>query len=104
MEATKSIYPKYKDKVLFIDVDVDLTEPEEAIRDFRDSNGYPVTFAIGNKDVLVNYKIISTSTKYGIKDGIIVGSISGILFSYTWLRTVKSYRQLSSGKWKSSQK
>ncbi|MEM3065310.1 MAG: hypothetical protein QW177_08050 [Candidatus Nitrosotenuis sp.] len=31
---------------------------------------------------------------------VIVGSISGILFSYTWLRTVKSYRQLSSGKWK----
>ncbi|HXG74084.1 MAG TPA: hypothetical protein VNK44_04640 [Candidatus Nitrosotenuis sp.] len=31
---------------------------------------------------------------------IIIGSISGILFSYTWMRTVKSYRQLSSGKWK----
>jgi len=29
-----------------------------------------------------------------------VGSIGGILFCYTWVRTVKSYRQLSSGKWK----
>jgi peroxiredoxin len=79
LEAAKSVYPKYKDKVMFIDVDVDLTEPEEAIRAFRDSNGYPVTFAVGNKDVLVNYKIISTSIKYGIKDGIIVYSDVGPL-------------------------
>lgn len=42
----------------------------------------------------------------GIKDGtlntlwIIAGAVAGILFSYSWIRTVKSYGQLSTGKWK----
>ena len=31
---------------------------------------------------------------------IIVGSVGGILFAYTWLRIVTSYKQLSRGKWK----
>ena len=30
---------------------------------------------------------------------IVLGAIGGGLFSYTWIRTVKSYSQLSYGKW-----
>ncbi len=30
---------------------------------------------------------------------IILGAIGGVLFSYTWIRTVTSYSQLSYGKW-----
>lgn len=42
----------------------------------------------------------------GIKDGvlnmwwILAGSSAGILFSHSWIRTVKSHSQLSTGKWK----
>lgn len=42
----------------------------------------------------------------GIKDGILntwwilAGAAAGILFSYSWIRTVKSYSQLSAGKWR----
>ena len=41
------------------------------------------------------------TTSFEISDmWVLAGSIAGILFSYSWYRTVESYKQLSSVKWK----
>lgn len=45
--------------------------------------------------ILFNVSITSPNNAF-----LFIGSISGILFCYAWVRTVKSYRQLSAGKWK----
>lgn len=79
LEASKAVYPKYKDRVLFLDISIDLTENGDVIKSFKERNGYPAEFALANRDVLINYKILSTSTKYGIRDGVIVYSDVGPL-------------------------
>lgn len=75
--SSKTVYPRYKDRVLFLDISVDLTESADTIRAFRESNGYTAEFALADRDMLIDYKVFSTSTKYGIRDGIVVYSDVG---------------------------
>ncbi len=79
LEAAKRVYPKYEDRVALIIINADLTEDKETIKRYRDANTYPGKFAIGNGDLITDYRVISTSTKYGIRDGIIVYSDVGPL-------------------------
>src|SRR2546428_10081987 len=88
----------YKDKLfeqykLFLKMIDNLNERRSTANNF---------FLSVNTGLLTALGILSS---LGIKVGIlntlwiIVGAAAGILFSYSWIRTVKSYGQLSSGKW-----
>lgn len=79
LDASKNVYPKYASNISFVSIGIDLSETKEDIENYRKSNGYPGEFAIGSRDIIVDYKVSSTSTKYGIRDGIVVYSgIGGI--------------------------
>ncbi len=80
------IYPKYKDKVDFIAIDLDLKEDEKIIREYRDRYNHQfIQFAPGKAEILENYAIRYTTTKYAVsKDGIILWKGSGELDANTW--------------------
>lgn len=88
----------YKDKLfeqykLFLKMIDNLNERRSTANNF---------FLSVNTGLLTALGILSS---LGIKGGIlntwwmIAGAAAGILFSYSWIRTVKSYGQLSGGKW-----
>lgn len=79
LDAAKNVYPRYEDNVSLISIGIDFSEPADTIAKYRDSNGYPGIFAIGNKEVMLDYKVSSTATNYGIKDGFIVYSDIGAI-------------------------
>lgn len=89
----------YKDKLfeqykLFLKMIDSLNERRSTANNF---------FLSVNTGLLTALGILSS---IGIKSGILntwwilAGAAAGILFSYSWIRTVKSYGQLSAGKWK----
>lgn len=80
------VYPKYKDKVDFIAMSLDLNEDERIIREYRDRyNHKDIQFAPGKAEILDNYAIRYTTTKYAVsKDGIILWKGSGELDAKTW--------------------
>ena len=50
----------------------DTTESLAKIADYRDSNGYPWTFAAGPRQIAADYGVRVQSTKFGIdRDGVI---------------------------------
>jgi len=84
--AVDQVYPKYKDKVDFIAMSLDLNEDERIIREYRDRyNHKDIQFAPGKADILDNYAIRYTTTKYAVsKEGIILWKGSGELDAKTW--------------------
>ncbi|MBI5355906.1 MAG: redoxin domain-containing protein [Candidatus Aenigmarchaeota archaeon] len=79
LDATKKVYPKYENNVSLISIGIDLSETAKDIEKYKTSSGYPGIFAIGNGDIITDYKVSSTSTKYVIKDGVIVYSDIGAM-------------------------
>lgn len=55
-----------------------------------------------NTGLLATFGLLTQSGIISLESNgiwMLVGSVAGILFSYSWFRTVKSYKQLSSVKW-----
>jgi len=79
LDAAKKVYPKYENNVSLISIGIDLSETAKDMENYKTSNGYPGVFAIGNRGIITDYKVSSTSTKYGIRDGVIVYSDIGAI-------------------------
>lgn len=84
--VVKSIYPKYADKVTFLAIDLDLNENAELIRNYKNTKGLEgIDFAEGLRNVLSDYAIKYTTTKYAIgKDGLILYKGSGVFNEQQW--------------------
>ncbi len=81
----KGIYPDYQDKVGFVAVDLDLQETEETVTKYKLSHQFLGDFAAGNRDILINYMVIATTTKYFIdSDGVILTKGSGEISDAQW--------------------
>jgi len=88
----------YKDKLfeqykIFLQMIDNLTHRRTIANSFFLSINTGLLAAFG---LLINLEIISLNSN---SLWVIGGSIAGILFSYSWVRTVTSYKQLSKVKW-----
>lgn len=84
-EEISQVYPQYADKLELISVDLDLTENALVLERYRVSKNRPGTFAIGNQQMLIDYDVVSTTTKYAIsKDGVILYKSSGVQPAKNW--------------------
>lgn len=85
-DVVKNIYPNYADKVTFLAIDLDLNENERLIRSYKERKGLSgIDFAAGKADVLSDYAIKYTTTKYAIgKDGLILYKGSGVFNEQQW--------------------
>ena len=85
LKNLKSVYPDFSSKVDFVAVDLDLAENLEVIKNYRDKRGYFGDFAPGNRQILSDYGVSYTTTKYAInRNGIILYKASGILSDDNW--------------------
>lgn len=66
--ALSKVYPDYEDKVSIISISLDLSEDLNILREYKKK--YPVLektmFAPGQTEILVNYRVTKTTTKYAI--------------------------------------
>ena len=85
-DVVKNIYPKYADKVTFLAIDLDLNEDVELIRKYKERKSLEgIDFAAGKQDVLSDYAIKYTTTKYAIaKNGAILYKGSGVFSEQQW--------------------
>ncbi|MBI1936342.1 TlpA family protein disulfide reductase [Candidatus Woesearchaeota archaeon] len=84
--VVRNIYPNYKDKVTFLAIDLDLNEDEELIGKYKETKGLDgIDFAVGRQNVLSDYAIRYTTTKYAIgKNGLILYKGSGVFDESQW--------------------
>ena len=69
----------------FISVSIDMNENAQTLDSYRKQYNRPGLFAPGNAEILNDYNVIYTTTKYVIsKDGVILYKGSGVLSSDNW--------------------
>ena len=85
-DVVKNIYPKYADKVTFLAIDLDPNEKTDLIGNYKSRKGLEgIDFAEADIDVLSNYGITHTTTKYAIgKNGFILYKGSGVFNEEQW--------------------
>ena len=93
--AVKDVYPRYSDKVNFLAVDMDQRESESQITSYSQKLNIPgIEFAAAKRDVLANYNVVYTTTKYFIgKDGSILNKGVGGIDAATWEQIFQSMSQ-----------
>lgn len=93
--AVSSVYPQYKDKVNFLAIDLDQRESEAQIASYRKRMNLPnIDFAAAKRDVLANYNVAYTTTKYFIgKDGTILNKGVGGVDENTWHQIFQAMSQ-----------
>lgn len=86
LNIVKNVYPKYKDSVEFIAIDLDSSEDAETIRDYVNNNGLTdIKFALADTGILTDYSVTHTTEKYAIsKGGIILWVGGGVVNENTW--------------------
>ncbi len=68
----KDLSERHGDAVAIITLNTDPTAKAEHLRSFNEANGYSWPTGTVNRDVMVNYKVISRASMVGVdKDGII---------------------------------
>lgn len=79
-------YPKYANKVTFLAIDLDTSENSEIIKQYKDKMKLEeIDFAEGDANILSNYQITHTTTKYAIaKNGAILYKGSGVFNEQQW--------------------
>jgi thiol-disulfide isomerase/thioredoxin len=84
--ALKNVFPEYKDKLIFIAMDLDTTENAETIRQYMRAGGITgVDFTTGDLKVLSDFKVTSTTTKFALgADGSIIYKGSGAFNEQQW--------------------
>ena len=82
----KNVYPKYSDKVKILAIDLDTSEYDEMIQSYKNKMGLDgIDFAAGSANILSDYQITHTTTKYAVsKDGIILYKGSGAFNEQQW--------------------
>jgi len=85
--ALSKVYKNYEDKVPILSISLDLNEDLNILREYK--KRYPelqkVMFAAGQTEVLVNYRITKTTTKYAVgRDGKIIYIGSGAFNEEQW--------------------
>ena len=85
-DVVKNVYPKYADKVTFLAIDLDLNEDAELIKNYKNRKGLQgIDFAEGKTNVLSDYAIKYTTTKYAIgRNGLILYKGSGVFNEQQW--------------------
>ena len=85
LTESKKVYGQYSDDIAYIVIGLDIKEHSQQIKAYRDSNSFLGSFAMGNRDVLVNYNVISTTTKFAIdRNGVIIWKGSGSMEQRHW--------------------
>ena len=84
----KDIYPKYKDDVVFLAVDMDTDEKAERIKWYRDKKELKdIDFAEGYDKLIADYQVIYTTSKYAIgRNGTILYKSSGNFNEEQWTK------------------
>ena len=85
--ALSKVYKKYENNVSLISISLDLGEDLNILREYK--KGYPelqnTMFASGQTEILVNYRITKTTTKYAIdKNGKIIYIGAGAFDEEQW--------------------
>ena len=85
--ALSKVYKNYEDKVSIISIGLDLNEDLIILREYKKK--YPALektiFAPGQNEILVNYRITKTTTKYAIdRDGKIIYIGAGAFSEEQW--------------------
>jgi peroxiredoxin len=95
LAAASAVYPKYKDKVNFLAIDLDQRESESQIRSYKQRYNLPgAKFAAAKNDVLASYGVTYTTTKYFIgTDGTILNKGVGTVGQGTWDQIFQSLSQ-----------
>ncbi len=85
-DVVKNVYPKYADEVIFLAIDLDLNEDSDIIKKYKERKGLEgIDFAVGNTNVLSDYAIKYTTTKYAIgRSGAILYKGSGVFNEQQW--------------------
>jgi thiol-disulfide isomerase/thioredoxin len=86
LAAVSNIYSQYSDKVNFLAIGLDNRESEGVISNYQQRmNLGNVDFALGNNQVLRDYNVVYTTTKYMIgKGGVILNKGTGEVNEHTW--------------------
>lgn len=86
LSIVKDIYPKYADKVTFLAIDLDTGEDADLIRKYSERMKLQgIDFAQGNNQILSDYNVVYTTTKYAIgKNGEIIYKGSGVFTKEQW--------------------
>ena len=80
----EKVFPA-NNNIQFISVSLDLNEDAAMLENYRTVNNRPGIFAPGNEQILRDYNVIYTTTKYVISgDGVILYKSSGVLSSDNW--------------------
>lgn len=89
------MYPPYADQVEFIAVGIDPSEGPDVLRAYQQAQGYPWSVAMGDREMLQRYNVVSTSIKYAVnKDGIITHQRGyGVEDAQTWERVFQGLLQ-----------
>lgn len=85
-DVVRNVYPNYADKVIFLAIDLDPNENAELINNYKNrKNLQGIDFAEADINVLSNYGITHTTTKYAIgKNGLIMYKGSGVFNEQQW--------------------
>ena len=69
----KDLFPPYADRAIFVAADIDPSETVAMVSNYERTMGFPWTYAIADRDVLVKLNVIQTDTKYLVsREGVIV--------------------------------
>jgi len=85
-DIVKNIYPKYVNKVTFLAIDLDSNEKADLISNYKIKKSLVgIDFAEADINVLSDYGITHTTTKYAIgKNGVILYKGSGVFNEEQW--------------------
>jgi len=80
----EKVFPA-NNNIQFISVGIDMKETSAMLENYRTTNNRPGMFAPGNEQILRDYNVIYTTTKYVISgDGTVLYKGSGVLSSENW--------------------
>ena len=72
LRTLTSIYHEYQEQVNFVVVSEDLTESTDRLESFKERQGWPGNFYVGNLDILEDFRIFSQASKVVVdRNGII---------------------------------
>ena len=86
LAAVNRVYPKYSNDVEFVAISLDLEEDAQKLKNYKVQGNHDlIDFAPGSAEILKDYGIRSTTTKFAIgRDGTILWTGSGAVDDNTW--------------------
>lgn len=86
LAVVNRVYPKYNNDVEFVAISLDLNENAQKLRDYKAKGNHNlINFAPGASNILNDYGVKSTTTKFAIgRDGTILWTGSGAVDERMW--------------------